>query len=100
MIDPVRQQACLSLGYGLEAVLKETILTQILKKLQPLLTQGSFASAIESAVLLIDKELQSAARREPRHLDQPPNAIGDASDLGLHTLRPPTRPLLHAPKAQ
>jgi uncharacterized membrane protein YgcG len=100
MIDPVRQQACLTLGYGLEAVLKETALTHILKKLQPLLSKGSFASAIESAVLLIDKGLQSAARREPRQLDQAPSAIGDASDLGLHSLRPPTRPLLHAPKAQ
>jgi hypothetical protein len=99
IMDPVRQQASFTLGYGLESILKETFLTQILKKLQPLLRQGSFASAIETAVTLIEKELRSAARREPRQLDQPPSIIGDASDLGLHTLRQPTRPLLHAPKA-
>lgn len=99
IMDPVRQQASFTLGYGLESILKETFLTQILKKLQPLLRQGSFAFAIETAVTLIEKELRSAARREPRQLDQPPSIIGDASDLGLHTLRQPTRPLLHAPKA-
>lgn len=99
IMDPVRQQASFTLGYGLESILKETFLTQILKKLQPLLRKGSFASAIETAVTLIEKELRSAARREPRQLDQPPSIIGDASDLGLHTLRQPTRPLLHAPKA-
>ena len=55
---------------------------------------------IEAAVRLIDKELITAARREPRHLEQAPTIIGDASDLGLHTLRPPTRPLLHEAKSQ
>lgn len=98
IMDPVRQQASFTLGYGLESILKETFLTQILKKLQPLLRKGSFASAIETAITLIDKELQSAARREPRQLDRPPSVISDASDLGLNTLRSPTRPLLHAPK--
>jgi uncharacterized membrane protein YgcG len=99
IIDPVRRQAGFTLGYGLESVLKETVLTQALQKLQPLLLKGAFASAIESGVTLIEKELRSAARPEPRQLDQPPSVIGDASDLGLHSLRQPTRPLLHAPKA-
>ncbi|MCX6856224.1 MAG: TPM domain-containing protein [Verrucomicrobia bacterium] len=99
MIDPVRQQACFTLGYALESVLVEKTLTTLLKKLQGPLSKGAFATAIESAVSLIDQELLTAARSEPRQLEQAPSSIGDASDLGLHTLRPPSRPLLHAPKA-
>lgn len=100
IIDTLRQEVCLTTGYALESVLPEAKLTAILKTLRRQLIKGDVASAIEGAVRQIEATLRSAARSEPRHIEKPPAVVGDASDLGLHTLRPPTRPLLHATRPQ
>jgi hypothetical protein len=42
---------------------------------------------------MIDKALRSAASLEPRQPERPPAMVGDASDLGLQSLRLPTRQL-------
>jgi len=99
-IDPSRQQAAFTIGYALEPILTGELLTHFLKQLQPLLRKSHFSSAIEKAAALIEKALKQAALPEQRAASEPPTMVNDASDLGLHTLRPPSRPLLHAPRHQ
>jgi uncharacterized membrane protein YgcG len=93
LIDPLRQQAGFTLGYALEKVLPEPMLQAILKKLSRPLHRGAFGQAIELASAMIDKALRSAASLEPRQPERPPAIVGDASDLGLQSLRLPTRQL-------
>lgn len=99
IIDPLRQEACFTVGYALEAVLTDAVLMSILKKVSRQFTRGKVASAIEGAVRQIESVLKRAARKERRHHEHPPAVVSDATDLGLHTLRPPTRPLLYANRA-
>jgi len=96
IVDPLRQDACFTVGYALESVLTDAVLMSILKKLSRPLAKGNVASAIEKAVTQIEAVLKKAARKERRHDEHPPAMVADATDLGLHTLRPPSRPLLHA----
>jgi hypothetical protein len=94
LIDPLRQQAGFTLGYALEKILPEQVLQTILKKLNRPLRRGAFSQAIELACTLIDKALRAAARLEPRPPETAPTVVGDASDLGLQSLRPPSRQLI------
>ncbi len=94
LIDPLRQQAAFSVGYALEAVLSEEVLLRILGKLRRPLQQGQISESIESACHQLDAALRSAARPEPRAYERVPAVVGDASDLGLQSLRPATRPHL------
>lgn len=93
MIDPLRQQAGFTVGYALEQVLPERGLLSILNKLNRPLHQGAFGTAIERASHLVDKALRAAGKLEPRRPESAPTVVGDASDLGLQSLRHPTRQL-------
>ncbi len=93
LIDPLRQQAGFTVGYALENVLTEPVLQAILKKLNRPLQRGAFGQAVEQCSKLVEKALRSSASREPRQPERPPAVVGDASDLGLQSLRPPTRQL-------
>ncbi len=93
LIDPLRQQAGFTVGYALEQALPERVLLSILNKLNRSLHQGAFGTAIERASHLVDKALRTAGKREPRRPESAPTVVGDASDLGLQSLRPPTRQL-------
>lgn len=88
LVDPLRQQASITLGYALEQALPEPVLLDILKKLRRPLHRGQVAEAIESACHRVDQVLRNLGRREQRQPDSLPASVGDASDLGLHSLRP------------
>lgn len=96
IIDTLRQEASFAVGYALEKALPEQALTGILKKLRTALLKGLVASVIEGAEQRIEALLESVATQETRLTQQPPVILGDAADLGMHSLRPPSRPLLHA----
>lgn len=96
IIDPLRQDACFTVGYALESVLTDAVLVAILKKITRALAKGHFASGIEQSVKEIEALLIKSGKKERRHDEHPPAVVADAADLGLHALRPPSRPLLHA----
>lgn len=100
IIDTLRQEACMTVGYALENLISAQALTAILKKLRRPLLKGAVAKAIEEAAHRVESVLKASATRETRLAEQPPVIMGDAADLGLHSLRasprPPSRPLLYA----
>lgn len=88
LVDPLREQAAITLGYALERILPEPTLLDILKKLRRPLQRGQVAEAIEAACRQVDQVLRKPGRREHRQPDHLPANVGDASDLGLQSLRP------------
>lgn len=88
LVDPLREQTAITLGYALEKILPEPTLLDILKKLRRPLHRGQVAEAIEAACRQVDEALRRLGRREHRQPDHLPASVGDASDLGLHSLRP------------
>ncbi|GEP42907.1 TPM domain-containing protein [Brevifollis gellanilyticus] len=95
LVDPLREEVALTLGYALEQILPEPVLTKILGELRSPLKRGQIAQSIELACTRIDRELRRLGRREKPRAERAPSMVGDASDLGLQSLRPgtaPTRP--------
>ena len=90
VVDPRREQVALTVGYALEHLLTEPVLTKILSEVRQPLKRSQIALGIERACAQIDRELRRSARREKRHVERAPAVVGDASDLGLQSLRPGT----------
>jgi uncharacterized membrane protein YgcG len=93
LVDPLREEAAFTVGYALEKALTEPVLERILSKLRRKLKSGAIAAGIEEGCALIDQALRRSARQEPRHRESAPSVVGDASDLGLQSLRPSPRPI-------
>jgi len=91
VVDPLRQSACFTVGYALEQMLPESMLGGILERLRQPLKREEFSAVIETALRRIEKALRARASAEPRTSEQPPTIVGDASDLGLQSLRLPQR---------
>jgi uncharacterized membrane protein YgcG len=91
LVDPLREQASFIVGYALEKALTEPVLMKVLGKLRRKLKRGAIASAIEEGCMLIDQALRRSAKQQPRVRESAPSVVGDASDLGLQSLRPSPR---------
>jgi TPM domain len=91
LVDPLREEAAFIVGYALEKALTEPVLAKILSKLRRKLKGGAIAAGIEDGCALIDHALRRSARQEPRLRESAPSVVGDASDLGLQSLRPSPR---------
>ncbi|MES2595139.1 MAG: TPM domain-containing protein [Verrucomicrobiota bacterium] len=92
LVDPLREEVAVTVGYALEQVLTEPVLTKILNELTRPLKRGEIARCIERACDRLDRELRRAARLEKPRAERAPSVVGDASDLGLQSLRPGTQP--------
>lgn len=98
LVDPLREEVAITVGYALEHSLTEPVLSKILGQLRLPLKRGQIALGIETACEQIDRELRRCATRQKRHVERAPTHVGDASDLGLQSLRPgvpPQRPATH-----
>jgi hypothetical protein len=99
IVDPLREQVALTVGYALEQILTEPVLLKILGDLRHPLKRGQTALSIERACARIESELRRSARREKPLAETAPAVVEDASDLGLQSLRPdstpPPRPASH-----
>jgi len=91
VVDPGREQVALTMGYALEHILTEPVLAKILNEVRRPLKRSQLALGIERACAQIDRELRRCGRREKRHVERAPAVVGDASDLGLQSLRPATQ---------
>lgn len=87
LVDPLREQAAITVGYALEQILSEPVLSGVLAKVRTKLRQGRIASAMEDACQLIDQALRRAGRRQGAEPERLPTVVSDASDLGLQSLR-------------
>jgi uncharacterized membrane protein YgcG len=103
LVDPLREQAAITVGYALEPILTETVLSAILAKVRTKLRQGRISAAMEEACRQIDESLRAAGQRQDAEPERLPALVSDASDLGLQSLRGTGRsqPLLpHAPSTR
>ncbi len=90
LVDPLREEVALTVGYALEQILTEPVLTKILGEVRSTLKRGQIVHSIEQACARIDRELRRSGRREKPRTERAPTMVGDASDLGLQSLRPGT----------
>ncbi len=94
LVDPLREQAAIIVGYALEKHLTESILTGILKQARGQLQRGQIAAAIELVCRRIEQALRRVGRQQQAEPERLPAVVSDASDLGLQSLRSP------APRSQ
>lgn len=64
LIEPLRKEAALMVGYGLEPLIPQTDLDQILNKAQPFFTSGHMFSGVE----MVHTELTTVMKQVSRNL--------------------------------
>ena len=65
LIEPSRKQAAMIVGYGLEPILPQQALDQIIDRAQPYLTGGEYLAGMEIAIEGLSELLKSVSQQLP-----------------------------------
>ncbi len=68
LIEPHRQQAAMIVGYGLEPILSQQALDQIIERSQPFLSSGDYLGGMEIAIAGLTELLKSVSQELPASL--------------------------------